>query len=91
MTSDQQTNNLQARVTVAKDITATARDAGLLLLGLLLIVFPSTFNTILVSAGFEEAPAVRKVVARAFDHAGAYGDDQCGVTARLSKLISGSG
>jgi hypothetical protein len=37
------------------------------------------------------SPAVRKVVARAFDHAGAYGDDQCGVTARLSKLISGSG
>lgn len=54
MTSDQQTNNLQARVTVAKDITATARDAGLLLLGILLIVFPSTFNGILVSAGFEE-------------------------------------
>jgi len=54
MTSDQQTNNLQARVTVAKDITATARDAGLLLLGLLLIAFPSTFNGILVSAGFEE-------------------------------------
>jgi hypothetical protein len=37
------------------------------------------------------APAVRKVVARAFDHAGAQGDDQCGVTARLSKLTSGSG
>jgi hypothetical protein len=36
-------------------------------------------------------PAVRKVVARAFDHAGAQGDDQCGVTARLSKLTSGSG
>ena len=37
------------------------------------------------------APAVRKVVARAFDHPGAQGDDQCGVTARLSKLTSGSG
>ena len=36
-------------------------------------------------------PAVRKVVACAFDHAGAQGDDQCGVTARLSKLTSGSG
>jgi len=35
--------------------------------------------------------AVRKVVACAFDHAGAQGDDQCGVTARLSKLTSGSG
>jgi hypothetical protein len=38
-----------------------------------------------------DAPAVRKVVACAFDHAGAQGDDQCGVTARLSKLTSGSG
>jgi hypothetical protein len=38
-----------------------------------------------------DSPAVRKVVARAFDHAGAQGDDQCGVTARLSKLTSGSG
>jgi hypothetical protein len=38
-----------------------------------------------------DPPAVRKVVARAFDHAGAQGDDQCGVTARLSKLTSGSG
>jgi radical SAM superfamily enzyme YgiQ (UPF0313 family) len=37
------------------------------------------------------SPAVRKVVARAFDHPGAQGDDQCGVTARLSKLTSGSG
>jgi hypothetical protein len=39
----------------------------------------------------DQAPAVRKVVARAFDHAGAQGDDQCGDTARLSKLTSGSG
>jgi len=38
-----------------------------------------------------EPPAVRKVVARAFDHAGAYGEEQCVVTARLSKLTSGSG
>jgi hypothetical protein len=45
---------LQERVAVVKDITATARDAALLVLGLLLIVFPSTFNAILVSAGFEE-------------------------------------
>jgi hypothetical protein len=54
MTPEPSTTNLQARVTVAKDITATARDAALLLLGVLLIVFPSTFNGILVSAGFEE-------------------------------------
>lgn len=54
MTPDQPANKLQARVAVAKDVTATARDASLLLLGLLLIVFPSTFNRILVSAGFEE-------------------------------------
>lgn len=38
-----------------------------------------------------QAPAVRKVVACAFDHAGAQGDDQCGVTARLSELTSGNG
>jgi len=36
-------------------------------------------------------PAVRKVVACAFDHAGAQGDDQGGVTARRSKLTSESG
>jgi hypothetical protein len=54
MTPEPTTTTLQARVTVAKDITATARDAALLLLGLLLIAFPSTFNGILVSAGFEE-------------------------------------
>lgn len=54
MTPDPAKTNLQAQVTVAKDITATARDACLLLLGLLLLVFPATFNRILVSAGFEE-------------------------------------
>jgi len=54
MTPEPTTTTLQTRVTVAKDITATARDAALLLLGLLLIAFPSTFNGILVSAGFEE-------------------------------------
>jgi hypothetical protein len=54
MTPEPTTTTLQARVTVAKDITATARDAALHLLGLLLIAFPSTFNGILVSAGFEE-------------------------------------
>jgi hypothetical protein len=42
-------------------------------------------------ASSHDPPAVRKVVACAFDHAGAQGDDQCGVTARLSKLTSGSG
>jgi hypothetical protein len=36
-------------------------------------------------------PAVRKVVDRAFDHAGAQGDEQCGVAARLSTLTSGRG
>ncbi len=46
--------SFQARVTVAKDITATVRDAAFLLLGLLLIAFPSKLNGILVSAGFEE-------------------------------------
>lgn len=54
MTPNSTTSKLQARVSVAKDITATARDAALLLLGLLLIAFPATFNGILVTAGFEE-------------------------------------
>jgi hypothetical protein len=36
-------------------------------------------------------PAVRKVVTRTFDHAGAQGDEQCGVAARLSTLTSERG
>jgi hypothetical protein len=46
ITSDQKTNILQVRVTVAKGITASAHDAGLLLLMLLLIDFGSTFNAV---------------------------------------------
>ena len=60
---------------VARDAVTLLKDAGILE-----IITPSTVP-----------PAVRKVVARAFDHPGAQGDDQCVVTARLSKLTSGSG
>jgi hypothetical protein len=63
--------------------TLTAVDAN----GLLLSITHQGIHKV----SFFGTPAVRKVVACAFDHAGAYGDDQCGVTARLSKLTSGSG
>jgi mRNA-degrading endonuclease toxin of MazEF toxin-antitoxin module len=58
-----------------------------------LVISPKAYNAKVGLALFcpVASPAVRKVVARAFDHPGAQGDDQCGVTARLSKLTSGSG
>ena len=41
-------------VTVGKDSVSMIRDLFLLLLALLLVAFPSTFNNLLMSAGFEE-------------------------------------
>lgn len=45
-------------VGLAKDLVAVLRDGSLFLLALLLIVFPTHFNTILVNAGFEEGSVV---------------------------------
>lgn len=49
---------LAAVIAIAKDAVAVLRDGSLFLLALLLIVFPSSFNTILVNAGFEEGSVV---------------------------------
>lgn len=45
-------------LTTWKDLVALARDTFLLLLVVLLLVFPTTFNNLLVSAGFEEGSIV---------------------------------
>ncbi len=41
-----------------KDVVSLLRDTLLLCLGVLLIIFPTTFNNILVGAGFEEGSVV---------------------------------
>jgi hypothetical protein len=46
------------RVSIGKDLVALLRDSTLLLLGILLIVWPGTFNEILQKAGFEEGSVV---------------------------------
>ncbi|MCI0390047.1 MAG: hypothetical protein MOB07_14955 [Acidobacteria bacterium] len=51
-------NSLSTFVGIGKDIVALLRDSALFILALLLLVFPSKFNTILVSAGFEEGSIV---------------------------------
>ena len=45
-------------VALLKDAVATLRDLALFLLAVLLLVFPSTFNTMLTNAGFEEGSIV---------------------------------
>lgn len=45
-------------VSIGKDLISLLRDAALFLLAVLLILFPATFNSILVSAGFEEGSIV---------------------------------
>ena len=45
-------------VSLGKDIVALLRDAALFLLAVLLVAFPRQFNSILVSAGFEEGSLV---------------------------------
>jgi hypothetical protein len=47
-----------AAVSLGKDAVALFRDGALLIVALLLIVFPRTFNAILVDAGFEEGSVV---------------------------------
>lgn len=45
-------------VTVWKDLVSLLRDASLLLVVILLVLFPDKFNSILVNAGFEEGSLV---------------------------------
>jgi len=47
-----------AALTMGKDAVALLRDAALFFLGLLLILFPGQFNSMLVRAGFEEGSIV---------------------------------
>lgn len=45
---------LERRVDVGKDLVALLRDGALLVFACLLILFPSTFNALLMKAGFRE-------------------------------------
>jgi hypothetical protein len=47
-----------AALTMGKDAVALLRDAALFFLGILLILFPGQFNSMLVRAGFEEGSIV---------------------------------
>lgn len=48
----------QSILSTWKDLVSLLRDTLLLSLGVLLVIFPMTFNNILVSAGFEEGSVV---------------------------------
>ena len=47
-------NAIDRTLSRGKDSVALIRDALLLMLGMLLLLFPSTFNNVLTKAGFEE-------------------------------------
>jgi hypothetical protein len=49
-----QAHPLASSVAIAKDAFALLRDFALFAVAILLVVFPSTFNSILTNAGFEE-------------------------------------
>jgi len=49
---------LKNRISIAKDLVVLLRDAAIIILAVLLIVFPIKFNSILVKAGFEEGDVV---------------------------------
>lgn len=49
---------LRDYVALAKDAVGTLRDLALFLFAALLVVFPATFNNLLISAGFEEGSIV---------------------------------
>lgn len=49
-----QANPLASGVAIAKDAFALLRDFALFAVAILLVVFPSTFNSVLTNAGFEE-------------------------------------
>jgi hypothetical protein len=49
---------ISGAIAVWKDVVSLLRDSALLLLAILLIAFPTTLNSVLVSAGFEEGSFV---------------------------------
>ncbi|HZR82113.1 MAG TPA: hypothetical protein VFD92_13540 [Candidatus Binatia bacterium] len=51
-------SRLSGGISVGKDLLSLLRDASLFILAVLLVVFPSAFNAILVNAGFEEGSIV---------------------------------
>lgn len=57
-TSANHESRVSAAVSTGKDLVSLLRDSMLFLLALLLIAFPNRFNSILVSAGFEEGSIV---------------------------------
>src|SRR5262245_29289116 len=54
----QRSGGVSTFTSVGKDFVSLLRDASLFLLAALLIGFPTTFNSILVRAGFEEGSIV---------------------------------
>ncbi|MCW9000160.1 MAG: hypothetical protein OQK04_15740, partial [Kangiellaceae bacterium] len=56
--SSTQTSLVSRLISVGKDLVALLRDSTIFILTVLLIVFPSKFNSILVAAGFEEGSFV---------------------------------
>jgi hypothetical protein len=55
---DKAKNSASNFVALGKDLVALLRDLALFVLALLLLVFPTTFNTVLSNAGFEEGSFV---------------------------------
>jgi len=58
MAEDSQKQNKDSILEVWKNLVSLLRDTLLLALGVLLLIFPTTFNGILVSAGFDEGSVV---------------------------------
>ena len=61
MTNEEKRKNSSAisgAIAVWKDLVSLLRDSGLLLLVVLLVAFPTTLNSVLVKAGFEEGSFV---------------------------------
>jgi len=52
--SDSRSSRLSVEIALSKDIFALLRDSSLFAVTVLLLVFPTTFNSILTNAGFEE-------------------------------------
>jgi hypothetical protein len=50
--------SISSAIGIWKDVVSSSRDSALLLLVLLLLAFPTSFNSILVKAGFEEGSFV---------------------------------
>jgi hypothetical protein len=51
-------SSLNGVIATSKDLMSLLRDLSLLVLAVLLLIFPKTFNTLLVDAGFEEGSIV---------------------------------